>query len=88
MMVKSESIVVATRIAGLLAGVFLGYKMGTRNNSHPHYTYEFKDVEDYGDEEEDYDVFSHNIIDGSMNEDELSDDFRPVMRAEPLNYEG
>lgn len=82
-MVRSESILIATGIAGLLAGAFLGYKIGTRNNHH-NYLYEFKDVEDYGDEEEDYDVFSHNILDENSNG---LNDFRPVMKAEPVEYE-
>lgn len=79
---KSESILIATGFAGLLAGAFIGYKIGNRNNNNQHhYLYEFKDVEDYGDEEEDYDVFSHNVIE----EDDLTNDFRPVMKAEPVN---
>lgn len=83
MMIKSESIMIAAGFAGLLAGALIGYKIGQRKNQH-HYLYEFEDVEDYGDEEEDYDVFSADQL---TNIDEPLDDFRPVMKAEPAGYE-
>lgn len=81
-MIRSESIMIAASVAGLLAGALIGYKIGERKNQH-HYLYEFEDVEDYGDEEDDYDVFLNDLV----NNEESVDDFRPVMKAEPIGYE-
>ena len=40
-------------LAGMIGGLGIGYLFGLRNRP-SRYAYEWKDVEDYGDEDEDY----------------------------------
>ena len=79
---NTQNKVILAAFSGLLAGFGIGYLFGLKNRG-SRYLYEWQDVEDYGDEEDDYDL-SSTVIGSEMDEDDwvTNEDVVTTMKAE------
>jgi hypothetical protein len=73
--------VILFAVAGIIAGFGIGYVLGTHKKE-PRFLYEWEEEEDYGDEDDNYELGA-TVIQSELDDDDWFDGDNVTMKAEP-----